>query len=765
MNNILMALAASVSFSLFTLGKNLYADGITPSGGQVLCSGMDTAPQAPQSEGQQARKGESEPGSGATEQFVGPPSERFENGDLFEMSIEQLMEVEIRPASLTPTSARMVPAAVTAITQQQIRASGARSLYELLDIYVPNFQVVLHAAKLRHMGLRGIVETRDNKYLLLVNGRVMNEKTDFGAMTERDLPMLSDIHHIDVVRGPGSGLYGPGALGMVINIVTETAATFQGTETTARLGAVEEFYSGEFKYGKRDDAGRGIFLYAGATEYPGASLSDAPVIPGKNVTVNGMAYRPGDEIHQGFHPLNEAFDDQPKWKLHGQYTQGGLELWGRYTRGGEYIDQLRYSNSRWWFDEGEGYEQATTSVGYTHEVTPNLSVKTSLSYDTMNVSTLDNVWRPKSFAENEYNARTLANWKVAERHLLALGAEWSHEQFGREYWDDDGVGKAVLYLVNSGQKKSFADSTPMPRWSTDQKSIVGEYQWNINDQLTTFLGSRWDDHTFTHTMWSPRAALIFTPDQKDTFKLMASRSVRTNTAYEMKATHDSTGQKSNPEILRAYELRYERQQTNALSLASGVFYHSHDIIGWSGKPRPLGNLESYGLEFEASYRGKKTRIDVSHGYTKMTNFDPEPDIGSLEFTAAEAGFGNDLANWDNHVSKLVVHRSLTSKWDLDGSLYVYWGSPGAEAYADYRYSADPTSYDPDFDEPFRPSTFLNLGIEYHPRKNLTLRADGYNLLGLLDQELNKRRVGFNTVAPGEYRVFAPAFGVEAVWRL
>jgi len=97
--------------------------------------------------------------------------------DLFSMPLEQLMALEVTStATLTKTKAHLVPAAMTTITQEQIRSSGARSLYELLDIYVPNFQIVFHAAKLRHMGLRGINSNRDDKYLLLVNGRLSNEE-------------------------------------------------------------------------------------------------------------------------------------------------------------------------------------------------------------------------------------------------------------------------------------------------------------------------------------------------------------------------------------------------------------------------------------------------------------------------------------------------------------------------------------------------------------------------------------------------------------
>jgi outer membrane receptor protein involved in Fe transport len=76
--------------------------------------------------------------------------------DFFEMSIEELMKVEVAStATLTETSPRLVPAAMTTITREQIKDSGARSLDELLEIYVPNLQIALHLWEPQHLGLRG----------------------------------------------------------------------------------------------------------------------------------------------------------------------------------------------------------------------------------------------------------------------------------------------------------------------------------------------------------------------------------------------------------------------------------------------------------------------------------------------------------------------------------------------------------------------------------------------------------------------------------
>jgi outer membrane cobalamin receptor len=129
---------------------------------------------------------------------------------LRELSLEELLQVQIYSATLTDTDRRLVPAAVMRITRDQIDSSGARDLDELLEIYVPGFQW-MHKTNGGSIGIRGIISDRNTKHILLVNGRVMNHRGVFGVFSERMLSVLGDIDYVEVVRGRGSAIYGPGA--------------------------------------------------------------------------------------------------------------------------------------------------------------------------------------------------------------------------------------------------------------------------------------------------------------------------------------------------------------------------------------------------------------------------------------------------------------------------------------------------------------------------------------------------------------------------
>jgi outer membrane receptor for ferrienterochelin and colicins len=684
------------------------------------------------------------------------------NTDLTSLSIEDLMNVDIKStATLTDTKPRLVPAAVTTITAEQIKSSGARSLFELLDIYVPNLQIIRHHWESDHIGLRGIISDRDDKYLLLVNGKVINERTHFGALTERDLVLLQDIHHVDIVRGPGSALYGPGAVSMVINIVTYSGKTFQGTEITGRLGSVEEFYSGEVKHGQSfDNNDAGLFVYTGVGKNVGAGKDAAPVV----YPYSFGSYHAGDSYTDQPFSRDKAGSSDPM-KIHAQLNTDNLNIWGRYTQGGqEFIwdpaavvpppggfgPPTSFSNNSW------AYRQYTSFIGYTQELSKNTDIDYAFSYLRTEFSEFRQNTPTNEYREDEYYGKALLKWQPTENHKLAFGPEISHRELGM---------RTSLWPNVSARSQRLG--TDMPQWGTNMYSLLGEWQWNISDQWTTFAGIRADKHTYTDTMYSPRAAAVYTPTEIDTLKLMWSRSVRANVEEEMKAQDMETGDKSDPEKLDSVEFRYERQQTKNLDLAASVFVHYKlEVISWSEsehKSTNTGTQKEYGIELEAFYHTDKTRFMISHSFTKLYDFDLEPNQNTY-VTANPFGFGKDLANWSNHTTKIVAQYKLDDKWTVDASFRIYWGFPGMKDYDKY----SPTAYagggqfvEDGWEKAYRGNYYLNLGLQYQPSKNMTIGVTGYNLLGIFNKDLNKRNY---LASNGDYRDEAVAVGVMVQYK-
>jgi outer membrane receptor for ferrienterochelin and colicin len=735
------------------------------------------------------------------------PQDANKTDDVFDMPLEQLMEIEVvSTATLTETKQRLVPSAVTIITAEQIHSSGARSLFELLDIYVPNLQWSRHHWEHDVIGLRGIINDRNDKFLLLVNGRSLYDRTHFGSFTELDLSMLGDIHHIDVVRGPGSALYGPGAIAMVINIITYNSDTFQGTEVTGRLGAIEEFYSGELKHGRKFDSNDGgIFVYSGFGKYVGASKYDAPQIyPFTFPTTGGNApagIPPGEGTKIG-HPMTNTFINRDNaqalgvvpMKLHVQFKKDNWDIWARLTRGGKQYawaiqsiarEPYGYGNNIWWDRWAwSGYEhirrpnfytylQFTGFIGYKQEVTEHLDIDYAFSYQTHTVVEERESRYGFNYREDNYYGKILMRWQPNDQHKIAFGVEYLHSDLGLLGWNGLGY-KAPKFAGSSGGAKTkfqnpnvqiWGWNVLMPSWSTQLYSFLGEWQWTINDQWTFFLGGRNDHHTFTGQMFSPRMALVHTPNDKDTYKLMFSQSVRTNFEEEMRREWELRNQKSEPEKFTGFEFRYERKHSDNLDLALSVYRNKLDAISWASRATNVGTLRLWGIEGELSYHTEKTRLTLSHGYTKLLDFRDKPGI-ITSITAMPYDHGTDLTNWSNNNSKLVYQRKLDDKWTFDASMRIYWGFPGLKDYSRYRnYTNAVTSpvISNSWERTFRGSYFLDLGLNYKYSKNLEINITGYNLLGIFDKDLNKRNY-IETGGTGiDFRSQAPAVGVSLTY--
>ena len=110
--------------------------------------------------------------------------------------------------TLTETELEASPYAYTQITQKMIQQSGARSLNEALEIYVPNFQKTQSAGVL---GLRGnytrTISLGFQYMLMMVNGHA-RDSAQTGSRFEYDLIALEDINNIEVIRSAGSATFG-----------------------------------------------------------------------------------------------------------------------------------------------------------------------------------------------------------------------------------------------------------------------------------------------------------------------------------------------------------------------------------------------------------------------------------------------------------------------------------------------------------------------------------------------------------------------------
>jgi len=147
--------------------------------------------------------------------------------DLTQLTIEDLMNIEITSASRKEQRVLDVAAAIFVITRDDIRRSGMTTIPDLLRM-VPGLQVAQLNAGRWALSVRGFNNLYANKLQVLIDGRSVYNRVFSGVTWDSQDLVLDDVDRIEVIRGPGAATWGANAVNGVINIVTRAAADTQG---------------------------------------------------------------------------------------------------------------------------------------------------------------------------------------------------------------------------------------------------------------------------------------------------------------------------------------------------------------------------------------------------------------------------------------------------------------------------------------------------------------------------------------------------------
>jgi iron complex outermembrane receptor protein len=151
--------------------------------------------------------------------------------DLKKMTLEELMDMNVTSVSRTADPLARTAAAVTVITAEDIRRSGATNIAEILRL-VPGMNVARFGSGSWAISARGFNSTAADKMLVLIDGRTVYSPLFSGTFWEVQDLVLDEIERIEVIRGPGGTLWGANAVDGVISIITKTAHQTQGSRTT-----------------------------------------------------------------------------------------------------------------------------------------------------------------------------------------------------------------------------------------------------------------------------------------------------------------------------------------------------------------------------------------------------------------------------------------------------------------------------------------------------------------------------------------------------
>lgn len=612
----------------------------------------------------------------------------IEQADVSFLSLEDLMNVNVTTGSLVKTKQFATPVSVTLITEADIKISGARNLLDLMEVYVPGFFWMDHPSESVKTGMRGITSDRNLKMLLLVNGVIINDRGHKGAFSELTNWDLNDIEKIEVIRGPGSVTYGPGAIQGVISITTKRASN--GNSTSVNANYVGAYNSKGISIHQNLDAGKvKVALYGSIQATEGADNKLFKVNDTKKYGYLGEVpgtITPNRYMADGSAPqlkLFADFDLSKGFKFYTRYNQvtnnsnfyemykplssvnpkatyNGTPIQSSLLKNQQYFAMLEKKidfNKNFSLNANLIYDNEN-NVSYRFQA-PAYTAKTSDSVDmrfVKSVIDLDNLRHANySYSEEQITGRVVGYYHSNnEKFQAALGGDIVKNTWRAPWGQNDnmlrmGDQKNILSdslssgaigpdaLATGGWIKAKDGIYVGNGWSTTTVSVYGEAKYSFSPLLTIIGSNRVDKDTYSKWLFSPRIAFISELNSKHNIRLVFLQSNRMNTGSQMLLQH-MAGVQSRPEKLKGTELIYTYIHNSKIIGDLSAFYSENEVLSWSSNLKSVlntGKSNTGGLEASIGYTAKNIKISINHSYVKLFGWDMSSEVTASGISYAD----------------------------------------------------------------------------------------------------------------------------------
>lgn len=552
--------------------------------------------------------------------------------DFSALSLEDLGEIKVPTvvgASKHEQKITEAPSSVTIVTRDEIRKGGNRTLAEVLNgvpgLYVRNDR------NFSLLGIRGFSHpgSYNEKFQLLVDGHRVNDGVTSRAGIGNEFGIDVDlIERVEVIRGPGSSLYGDSAFFGVINVITRRGHDIDGTEVAASGGNLGNG-QGRFTFGKR---------FVNEVE----------------LALSG-SYHHSDGNARLYYP---EFDDPSTHDgiaLHRDLEKSGNVFasisWRDLTFEGSYVDRTKIIPTAPYgtiFNHPQNQTRETRAaldLKYEHTTESELNLLARVAYDrgtTDGTYVYDNGLPDPVLNLDEFlSQRLTVDWQMRRtffgNNTVTAGAQWvGHLSQAQANYD---VEPAATYLDDHRSGSDYA------------VYLQDEYQILAN--LIFNGGFRYDHfYSFGGTV-NPRLALIYSPLETTTLKLLYGTAFRAPSPNELYYSDGGISQVPSPnlrpETIATYELVLEQRLGQHLSAsASGFYYNIEDLIREATLPPGDPNAGAIQLENLGSAKAKGLELSLrgtwAHGFEGRVSY---------SLTDARDGMTDArLANSPVHLAKL-----------------------------------------------------------------------------------------------------------------
>jgi iron complex outermembrane receptor protein len=466
------------------------------------------------------------------------------------VSLDSLLSVRVSAASKYEQTAAEAPASVTLVTADELERLGYTRLDQVLET-IRGFYTS-DDRNYSYLGTRGFSRPTDynNRILLLIDGHTLNDQTWAAAPVGTDIPLnVEAIDRIEIVRGPGSALYGSSAMFAVINVVMKNGASLDGGLVSARAGTAGEREVG-VALGRSTSKGlsgsmsalvrrvAGTDLYFPEYDTPSTNNGVAHNLDWDHATsalgtvsYEGLSLRAGIISREKGVPTGSFgtnFND-PRNTRYDERSWGELSLDNRF--GGHVESRARLY--------GDWYTY--------HGTYP--SVPGNPYHDGGGSMT--------------FGGEALAITEFTSRDRLTVGIEYRDVQSAK-YFE----------ILEDGTV--FADDAPFT-----VQSAYAENEVQLSHMVALTTGVRIDRNSRHGSVAAPRVALVITPDASTTLKLLYGDAFRAPSAAEADITTSfyERNPTLRPERIRTFELVAMRRVSSVVVLSGSAYYYQlHDLI-------------------------------------------------------------------------------------------------------------------------------------------------------------------------------------------
>lgn len=510
------------------------------------------------------------------------------------------------------------PAVASVLTARDIEAMGATDLDQALES-VPGLHVSMsELASTPIYSFRGIHTRYNPQVLMLVNGiPITNVFWGNRSLFWGGFP-LENVARIEVIRGPGSALYGADAFSGVINVITKTAEDISGTEAGVRAGSFntrDVWIQHGGKVGVLDAA---FYLRAGNTDGQKGIIQQDAQSAWDAIFGTNASLAPGP-VSAGRKAVDARADlSYEAWRFRAAYQQRVLGVGAGLA--GSLDPNARVDESRRSLDMS--YTQANWL--------PNWDVSGVIGYYDIKEKPADpafTLFPPGAFgglfpiggngmignpghSERHTHASVSAFYTGFENHRVRVGAGHRIEDLYaapefKNFTYIGGVLTPLPTLVDATGNPALVYMLPHKRNVT---YVFAQDEWTLAKDWTLTAGVRHDRYSDFGGTTNPRLALVWDADYNIVVKAMHGTAFRAPSFSEQYSINNPVAVGSpniKPETITTDELAFSWQATTDLNANLNFFhYRMRDIIlipRLATTYQNAGNQSGRGLELESTF--------------------------------------------------------------------------------------------------------------------------------------------------------------------